>query len=119
MAEPHPNVVKFTRIIRAFNESDFDTLKALVSDDLQYYVAGGGMLGGEYQGPSAFAEFRRFWSADRLSQAGIPSGRLVNSVLGGTTPSLIRRASVSSRTLSQPGSNWPLYLSMLPEIEAA
>jgi hypothetical protein len=30
MAEPHPNVVKFTRIIRAFNESDFDTLKALV-----------------------------------------------------------------------------------------
>ena len=59
MAEPHPNVVKFTRIIRAFNESDFDTLKALVSDDLRYYVAGGGMLGGEYQGPSAFAEFLR------------------------------------------------------------
>ena len=59
MAEPHPNVVKFTRIIRAFNESDFDTLKALVSDDLQYYVAGGGMLGGEYRGPSAFAEFLR------------------------------------------------------------
>src|SRR5262245_10410258 len=59
MAESHPNVVKFTRIIRAFNESDFDTLKALVSDDLRYYVAGGGMLGGEYQGPSAFAEFLR------------------------------------------------------------
>jgi len=59
MAEPHPNVVKFTRIIRAFNESDFVTLKALVSDDLRYYVAGGGMLGGEYQGPSAFAEFLR------------------------------------------------------------
>jgi uncharacterized protein len=59
MAEPDPNVVKFTRIIRAFNESDFDTLKTLVSDGLRYYVAGGGMLGGEYQGPSAFAEFLR------------------------------------------------------------
>jgi hypothetical protein len=38
---------------------DFDTLKALVSDDLRYYVAGGGMLGGEDQEPSAFAEFLR------------------------------------------------------------
>ena len=38
MAEPHPNVVKFTRIVRAFNESDYDT---------------------EYTGRNAFAEFLR------------------------------------------------------------
>src|SRR5262249_31410352 len=44
--------------------------------------------------------------------AGIPSGRVLSLVLGGTTPSLIWRASVSSRTLSQPWSNCPLYLSI-------
>jgi ketosteroid isomerase-like protein len=59
MAEPHPNIVKFTRIVRAFNENDFDTIKALVSEDCRYYVAGGGMLAGEYKGRSAFAEFLR------------------------------------------------------------
>ncbi len=37
MAEPHRNVVKFIRIVRAFNESDFDTIKALVSEDCRYY----------------------------------------------------------------------------------
>ena len=30
----------------------------------------------------------------------------------GTTPSSICRASVSSRSLSQPWSNWPLYFAM-------
>jgi uncharacterized protein len=59
MTEPHPNVVKFTRIVRAFNESDWDTITGLVSEDLRYHVAGGGILAGEYKGPFAFAEFLR------------------------------------------------------------
>ena len=59
MAEPHPNVVKFTRSVRAFNESDYDTITALVSEDCRYYVAGGGIFAGEYTGRNAFAEFLR------------------------------------------------------------
>jgi hypothetical protein len=37
MAEPHPNVVKFTRIVRTFNDSDYDTITALVSENCRYY----------------------------------------------------------------------------------
>ena len=59
MAEPPPHVVKFTRIVRAFNESDYDTITALVSEDCRYYVAGGGIFAGEYTGRNAFAEFLR------------------------------------------------------------
>ena len=54
----------------------------------------------------------RFWSADSESHAGISAGRGVSFVPAGTTPSSICRASVSSRSLSQPWSNLPLYLAM-------
>ena len=43
------------------------------------------------------------------SQAGISAGRAVSSASCGTTPSSFWRASVSSRSLSQPWSNLPLY----------
>ena len=42
---------------------------------------------------------------------GISSGRGVSWVSSGTMPSFFWRASVSSRSLSQPSSNLPLYLS--------
>jgi len=42
------------------------------------------------------------------SQAGMPSERSVSLVSAGTTPRSFWRARVSSRTLSQPWSNWPL-----------
>ena len=44
------------------------------------------------------------------SQLGISAGRAVSSASGGTTPRAFWRSSVSSRTLSQPWSNAPLYL---------
>ena len=43
------------------------------------------------------------------SQAGISAGRAVSSVSGGTIPSSFCRASVSSRSASQPASKRPLY----------
>ncbi len=44
------------------------------------------------------------------SQAGISFGRGVSSASPGSTPSVFCRAKVSSRILSQPWSNFPLYL---------
>ena len=46
------------------------------------------------------------------SQAGISSGRSVSTASAGITPSFFWRAKVSSRSLSQPWSNLPLYLSI-------
>ena len=46
------------------------------------------------------------------SQAGISAGRAVSSASAGMTPSFFCRAKVSSRSLSQPWSNLPLYLSI-------
>ena len=45
------------------------------------------------------------------SQAGISAGRSVSSASAGITPSSFCRASVRSRSASQPSSNCPLYLS--------
>ena len=53
-----------------------------------------------------------FSSAVSLSQSLIASGFGASFVPAGTTPSLIWRASVSSRSLSQPWSNLPLYLAI-------
>ena len=53
-----------------------------------------------------------FSSALSLSQSLMASGLGASFVPGGTTPSLICRASVSSRSLSQPWSNLPLYLAI-------
>jgi hypothetical protein len=52
------------------------------------------------------------WSALSESQAGMPVERSVSLVSCGTMPSVLWRASVSSRTLSQPWSNWPLNLAI-------
>ena len=46
-----------------------------------------------------------------VSQAGISGWRAVSWQSGGMTPSSFCRAKVSSRSLSQPWSNLPLYLS--------
>ena len=53
-----------------------------------------------------------FWSALKPSHAGISFGRSVSLVSAGTTPSFFCRSKVSSRSLSQPWSNLPLYLAM-------
>ena len=46
------------------------------------------------------------------SQAGISFGRGVSLASAGMMPISFWRAKVSSRTLSQPWSNWPLYLAI-------
>ena len=46
------------------------------------------------------------------SHAGISFGRGVSFVSGGMMPIFNWRAKVSSRSLSQPPLNWPLYLSI-------
>ena len=46
------------------------------------------------------------------SHAGISFGRGVSLVSAGMTPSFFCRAKVSSRSLSQPPLNWPLYLAI-------
>ena len=46
------------------------------------------------------------------SKAGISSGRSVSTASAGMTPSSFWRAKVSSRSLSQPWSNLPLYFSI-------
>ena len=51
-------------------------------------------------------------SADSLSQSLMASGFGASFVPGGTTPSLIWRASTSSRMTSQPLSNFPLYFAI-------
>ncbi len=61
---------------------------------------------------SAWRANRRFSSADSLSQSLMASGLGASFVPGGTTPCWIWRASVSSRTLSQPWSNLPFHLSI-------
>ena len=53
-----------------------------------------------------------FSSALSLSQSLMASGLGASLVPAGTTPSAIWRASVSSRSLSQPWSNLPLYLAI-------
>ena len=45
------------------------------------------------------------------SHAGISSGRAVSTASCGTTPSSFCRAMVSSRSASQPWSNFPRYRS--------
>ena len=52
----------------------------------------------------------RFSSALSASQSLIASGFGASFVSAGTTPSFFCRSSVCSRSLSQPWSNWPLYL---------
>ena len=53
-----------------------------------------------------------FSSALSLSQSLMPSGLLASFVPFGTTPSAIWRASVSSRSLSQPPSKRPLFFAI-------
>ena len=61
---------------------------------------------------SAWRANRRFSSAESLSQSLIAGGLGASFVPGGTTPIAICRASVSSRSLSQPWSNLPFHLSI-------
>ncbi len=54
----------------------------------------------------------RFSSAESVSQSLIAGGFGASLVPGGTTPSLICRASDSSRSLSQPWSNLPFHFAI-------
>ncbi len=66
----------------------------------------------QYPAYTSICRAYSFFSASpRESQAGNRPGRLVSSVSCGMTPSLFCRSMVSSRSLSQPPSNLPLYLS--------
>ena len=52
-----------------------------------------------------------FSSGEQASHACTPGARGVSFASAGITPSFFCRAKVSSRTLSQPWSNLPLYFS--------
>ncbi len=53
-----------------------------------------------------------FSSGVSAAQSLMAAGFGASFVSGGTTPSRFCRASVSSRSASQPWSNWPLYLAI-------
>jgi ketosteroid isomerase-like protein len=50
MATQHPNVSRFIRGARAFNENDLQTVRELFRSDLVYRVSGRGAISGEYHG---------------------------------------------------------------------
>ena len=59
MAEQHPNVIRYVRGIRAFNENDLDTVKEIFSEDIVYRIAGRGPVAGEYRGIDEFGRALR------------------------------------------------------------
>lgn len=56
MAEQHPNVLRYLRVIRAFNENDLDTVKELCSENIVYRIAGRSPVAGEYRGIEQFGK---------------------------------------------------------------
>jgi len=40
MTQQHPNVLRYMRVIRAFNENDLDTVKETCSENIVYRIAG-------------------------------------------------------------------------------
>jgi ketosteroid isomerase-like protein len=61
MAEQHPNVLRYVRGIRAFNENDVATAMEVFSENIIYRIAGRSPLAGEYRSFDEFARaLRRF-----------------------------------------------------------
>jgi ketosteroid isomerase-like protein len=61
MAEQHPNIIRYMRGIRAFNENDIATAMEVFSKDIVYRIAGRSPIGGEYRGFDEFGRaLRRF-----------------------------------------------------------
>jgi ketosteroid isomerase-like protein len=56
MAEQHPNVLRYMRGIRAFNENDLNTAKETFSENIVYRIAGKSPIAGEYRGIEQFSK---------------------------------------------------------------
>jgi ketosteroid isomerase-like protein len=54
MAEQHPNVLRYIRVIRAFNENNLDDVEELCSENVVYRIAGRSPIAGEYRGIEQF-----------------------------------------------------------------
>ena len=69
MAEQHPNVLRYMRVVQAFNENDLNTVKENCSEDIVYRIAGRSPLAGEYRGIEQFG--RALQTAKELSGSTI------------------------------------------------
>lgn len=56
MTQQHPNVLRYMRVIRAFNENDLDTVKETCSENIVYRIAGRSPIAGEYRGIEQFGK---------------------------------------------------------------
>jgi len=54
MAEQHPNILRYMRVIRAFNENDLNTAREFCSENIVYRIAGRSPIAGEYRGTEQF-----------------------------------------------------------------
>jgi ketosteroid isomerase-like protein len=56
MAEQHPNILRYMRGLRAFNENDLNTAKETFSENIVYRIAGRSPIAGEYHGIEQFGK---------------------------------------------------------------
>lgn len=54
MVEQHPNVLRYMRVIQAFNENNLDEVEELCSENVVYRIAGKSPVSGEYRGIEQF-----------------------------------------------------------------
>jgi hypothetical protein len=54
MAEQHPNVFRYLRLLQAFNDNDLDAAKEHCSENIIYRIAGRSPIAGEYHGIEQF-----------------------------------------------------------------
>ena len=54
MAEQHPNILRYMRSVRAFNENDLNTVLEIFSENVVYRIPGRSPLAGEYHGVEQF-----------------------------------------------------------------
>ena len=54
MDEQHPNILRYTRALKAFNENDLNTAKEAFSENMVYRFAGRSPIAGEYRGIEQF-----------------------------------------------------------------
>jgi len=47
----HPNEDLIRRAYAAFSAGDLETVKSMMTDDIDYHVAGSGLISGDYHGP--------------------------------------------------------------------
>ena len=59
MAEPHPNVERYLRTVRAFNEGDVATALELTDEHIVYRIPGRSPIAGEFHGLGAYHEALR------------------------------------------------------------